>query len=117
MVRKNYKWNISKEDGEKIVDDKINEILSDKGEMEISELNYFIQSRSRDITIENNKKKKNLNNFINNVFGGLRNVLEHRKTYKITTVGGGVMVDIKKEEEDEDIYSLNDYINDWIIVN
>ena len=117
MVRKNYKWNISKEDGEKIVDDKINGILSDKGEMEISELNYFIQSRSRDITIENNKKKKNLNNFINNVFGGLRNFLEHRKTYKITTVGGGVMVDIKKEEEDEDIYSLNDYINDWIIVN
>ena len=58
MVRKNYKWNISKEEGEKMIDDKIKEILSDKGEMEISELNFFIQTRSRDITIENNKKKR-----------------------------------------------------------
>ena len=115
MVRKNYKWNISKEDGEKIIGDKINEILSDKGEMEISELNFFIQTRSRDITIENNKKKKNLTNFIRNVFGGLRNFLESKNKYKITTVGSKIMVDIKKEGDD--IYFLNDYLNDWIIVD
>tara|TARA_Y100000817_G_scaffold213277_1_gene167603 strand:+ start:6939 stop:7292 length:354 start_codon:yes stop_codon:yes gene_type:complete len=117
MVRKNYKWNISKEEGEKIIDDKIKEILSDKGEMEISELNFFIQTRSRDITIENNKKKKNLTNFIRNVFGGLRNFLESRKTYKITNNGNKIMVDIKKVGDGEDIYFLNDYLNDWIIVD
>tara|TARA_Y100001935_G_scaffold255162_3_gene266860 strand:+ start:6752 stop:7105 length:354 start_codon:yes stop_codon:yes gene_type:complete len=117
MVRKNYKWNISKEEGEQIIDDKIKEILSDKGEMEISELNFFIQTRSRDITIENNKKKKNLTNFIRNVFGGLRNFLESRKTYKITNNGKKIMVDIKKVGDGEDIYFLNDYLNDWIIVD
>ena len=116
MVRKNYKWNISKEEGEKIIGDKISEILSDKGEMEISELNFFIQTRSRDITIENNKKKKNLTNFIRNVFGGLRNFLESKETYKITNIGTKIMVDIKKEKG-EDIYFLNDYLNDWIIVD
>tara|TARA_Y100000590_G_C15672840_1_gene996887 strand:- start:354 stop:704 length:351 start_codon:yes stop_codon:yes gene_type:complete len=116
MVRKNYKWNISKEEGEKLISDKINEILSDKGEMEISELNFFIQTRSRDITIENNKKKKNLTNFIRNVFGGLRNFLESKKTYRITNIGTKIMVDIKKEKG-EDIYFLNDYLNDWIIVD
>ena len=52
MVRKNYKWNISKEEGEKLINDTIQEILSNKGVMEISELNFFIQSHSRDITIK-----------------------------------------------------------------
>ncbi len=116
MVRKNYKWNISKEEGEKLISDKINEILSDKGEMEISELIFFIQTRSKELTIENNNKKKNITNFIRNVFGGLRNFLESRAAYKITITGNEVMVDIKKETE-EDIYSLNDYLNDWIIVD
>ena len=117
MVRKNYKWNISKEDGEDMINDKIKEILSDKGEMEISELNFFIQTRSKEITIENNKKKKNLTNFIRNVFGGLRNFLENRGEYKITTIGKKIMVDIKKISNGDDLYLLNDYLNDWIIVD
>ena len=41
MVRKNYKWNISREDGEKLINEKINEILLNKGEMELSELQFF----------------------------------------------------------------------------
>ena len=113
MVRKNYKWNISKEEGEKLISDKINEILSDKGEMEISELIFFIQTRSKEITIENNNKKKNITNFIRNVFGGLRNFLESSGDYKITINGNEVMVDIKREREGEDIY----FLNEWVIVD
>ena len=113
MVRKNYKWNISKEDGEKLISDKINEILSDKGEMEISELIFFIQTRSKEITIENNNKKKNITNFIRNVFGGLRNFLESSGGYKITINGNEVMVDIKRERDGEDIY----FLNEWVIVD
>ena len=112
MVRKNYKWNISKEEGEKLISDKINEILSDKGEMEISELIFFIQTRSKEITIENNNKKKNITNFIRNVFGGLRKFLESSGDYKITINGNEVMVDIKREREGEDIY----FLNEWVIV-
>ena len=116
MVRKNYKWNISKEEGKEIISSKIKEILSDKGEMELSELSFFIQSRSRDITIENNKKKKNLLNFIRTVFGGLRNFLENNNEgYEIKHKGNGVFVGIKTQGDDT--YFLNDYLNDWIIVD
>ena len=112
MVRKNYKWNISIEEGKKIVDEKINSILRETGKIEISELNFLILSRSRDITIENNKKKKNLQNFIRNVLGGLRNYLEMDKKYDVTQKGIEVFVDIKKDPEGEDIY----FLNDWVIV-
>ena len=40
MVRKNYKWNISIEEGKKIVDDKITSILTDRGKIELSELKF-----------------------------------------------------------------------------
>ena len=113
MVRKNYKWNISKEEGGEIINEKITEVLSGNGEMEIADIYFFIQTRCRDITIENNNKKKNLNNFIKNVFGGLRNFLESRGDYKITINGNKVMVDIKREREGEDIY----FLNDWVIVD
>ena len=118
MVRKNYKWNISEKEGEKIVNQKINEALSKYGEMEIADLYFFIQTRSGDITILNNKKKKNLNNFIQSVFGGLRNFLDDRVKYKVTIKGNQVMIDLEnnnseKEDEQEDIY----FLNDWIIVN
>ena len=112
MVRKNYKWNISIEEGKKIVDDKITFILTERGKIELSELNFLILSRSRDITIENNKKKKNLPNYIRNVLGGLRNYLEMDKKYDVTQKGIEVFVDIKKEPEGEDIY----FLNDWVIV-
>ena len=111
MVRKNYKWNISVEEGKKIVDDKITSILTDGGKIEISELNFLILSRSRDITIENNKKKKNLQNFIRNVLGGLRNYLETNKKYDVNQRGIEVFIDIKKNK-DEDIC----FLNEWVIV-
>lgn len=118
MVRKNYKWNISEKEGEKIVNEKINEALSKYGEMEIADLYFFIQTRSGNITILNNKKKKNLNNFIQNVFGGLRNFLDDREKFKVTIKGNRVMIDLEnsnseKQSEQEDIY----FLNDWIIVN
>ena len=112
MVRKSYKWNISIEEGKKIVDDKITSILKDTGKIEISELNFLILSRSRDITIENNKKKKNIQNFIRNVLGGLLYYLETSKKYDVTQKGIEVFVDIKKIVEGEDIY----FLNDWVIV-
>jgi len=112
MVRKSYKWNISIEEGKKIVDDKITSILKDTGKIEISELNFLILSRSRDITIENNKKKKNLQNFIRNVLGGLLYYLETSKNYNLTQKDNEIFVDIKKIVEGEDIY----FLNDWVIV-
>ena len=80
MVHKNYKWNISKEEGSEILDDKIREILVEhNGKIEFSELNFAIQNRTKDIVITNNKKKKTLINFIKVVLGGLKYYLEENK--------------------------------------
>jgi|TARA_B110000967_G_C18854263_1_gene546263 hypothetical protein len=113
MVRINYKWNISKEEGAELINGKINDILSDKGPMEISELIFFLQTRTKDITIENNHKKKNIINFIKNVFGGLRNFLETNNNYQITPKGNQIIVSLII---DEDIY-LNDSLSGWILVD
>tara|TARA_Y100000817_G_C16695816_1_gene472497 strand:- start:229 stop:564 length:336 start_codon:yes stop_codon:yes gene_type:complete len=79
-MRRNYKWNISKEEGIQIINDKIKEILLDSNnKMELSELNFAIQNRTKNIIIMNNKKKKNISNFIKVVMGGLRPYLEKNK--------------------------------------
>ena len=84
--------------------------------MELSELQFFLLNRSGNITIENNKKKKNLINFIKNVFGGLRNFLENRKDlYNTKQKVNGILqifVDLNKGDDKEDIY----FLNDWVIV-
>lgn len=115
MVRKNYKWNISKVDGEKLINEKIRDILENKGEMEITELKFILQNRTIDIKIQNNNKKKNIINFIKNVFGGLKNFIENRKdlyTIEEKEKGNGIkfLVDINKNKED--IF----FLNDWIII-
>ena len=54
-MRRNYKWNISKEEGIQIINDKIKEILLDSNnKMELSELNFAIQNRTKNIIIMNN---------------------------------------------------------------
>tara|TARA_B110000285_G_C14734010_1_gene427758 strand:+ start:286 stop:624 length:339 start_codon:yes stop_codon:yes gene_type:complete len=112
MVRINYKWNISKKEGEELINQKITEILSEKGCMEISELMFFLQLRTKEVIIENNHKKKNILNFIRNVFGGLRNFLESNH-YKITPNGNQIMVGITQEGD----INLNEILNEWILVD
>jgi|TARA_B110000908_G_C10194306_1_gene422101 hypothetical protein len=113
MVRINYKWNISKEEGEELINGKIKEILYDKGTMEISELIFFLQTRTKDIIFENNHKKKNIINFIRNVFGGLRNFLESNNYYQITPKGNQIIVSLKIDEG----ISMNDPLNGWILID
>lgn len=111
MVHKNYKWNISKEEGSKILDDKIKEILLERnGKIEISELNFAIQNRTKDILVINNKKKKTLINFIKIVLGGLKNYLEEKNDIYFLT-----NVDKKLYIESNTINSIK--LNDWVFVD
>lgn len=73
MPRKNYKWNISIEQGRKYLLEIIKGILQEqKNEtMEMNELLLLIQNRSKHLTITNNQKKKSLLNFMNSNFGGI----------------------------------------------
>tara|TARA_Y100000996_G_C22154970_1_gene492053 strand:- start:50 stop:394 length:345 start_codon:yes stop_codon:yes gene_type:complete len=111
MVHKNYKWNISKEEGLNIVDNKIKEILLERnGRIEISELNFAIQNRTKEIMITNNKKKKNLINFIKVVLGGLRHHIENSPDIYLLS------------NEDNRLYielSIIDSVmlNDWVFIN
>jgi hypothetical protein len=111
MVRKNYKWNISKEEGSKILDDKIREILIERNDrIEISELNFAIQNRTKDIIIMNNKKKKNLINFIKVVLGGLKYYVEENKDfYFLTSENKKTYIELNV------INSIK--LNDWVFVD
>lgn len=111
MVHKNYKWNISKEEGSKLLDDKIREILVERNDrIEISELNFAIQNRTKDIIVMNNKKKKNLINFIKVVLGGLKYYLEENKeNYFLTTENKKTYIELSV------INSIK--LNDWVFVD
>lgn len=111
MVHTNYKWNISKEEGSKILDDKIREILIERNDrIEISELNFAIQNRTKDIIIMNNKKKKNLINFIKVVLGGLKYYVEENKDfYFLTNENKKTYIELNV------INSIK--LNDWVFVD
>ena len=111
MVHKNYKWNISKEEGSEIVDNKIKEILLERnGKIEISELNFAIQNRTKDIKILNNKKKKNLVNFIKVVLGGLKFYLEENKElYHLITKDKQIFIELNIHNSIK--------LNDWVFID
>ena len=109
MVRKNYKWNISKEKGEKIVNETIRNFLKDTRDLMIDydELIFILNNRTKDITIKNNNKTKTITNFIQNVLGGLIFYVENSRDFMIY-------------KEDDKIYIRflhNITSNDWIIVD
>tara|TARA_B110000495_G_C22931294_1_gene544412 strand:+ start:99 stop:455 length:357 start_codon:yes stop_codon:yes gene_type:complete len=85
MVRKNYKWNISKEKGGKILRKTIYDILKDNKDDKIDcdELIFALNNRTKDVNIKNNNKKKNLNNFVKNVLGGLIYYIENSDDFEI----------------------------------
>ena len=111
MVHKNYKWNISKEEGSKLLDDKIREILVERNDrIEISELNFAIQNRTKDIIVMNNKKKKNLINFIKVVLGGLKYYLEENKeNYFLTNENKKTYIELSN------VNSIK--LNDWVFID
>ena len=75
MVHKNYKWNISKEKGTNLIFNTIKTILEEKNKnsIDLDELIFLVNNRTKHITFTNNNKKKNISNFIKNVFGGMIN--------------------------------------------
>lgn len=73
MPHKNYKWNITKQEGDKKILDLMKIILQEqKNEtMNLIELSLLLSNRSKEMTITNNQKKKSLLNFINSNYGGI----------------------------------------------
>ena len=112
MVHKNYKWNISKIKGEETLEQIITSIL--KGNInniiEMDELSFLINIRSKYIIIKNNNKKKNMMNFVKNVLGGLIFFVESNDKYLIEKKNGIMFIKLK-----DPVKEVN--MSDWIFVD
>ena len=78
MVHKNYKWNISEEKGRIMISDLIVKVLKETKDniIDIDELLFILNNRTKTVTITNNKKDKTLTNYIKVVFGGIINFID-----------------------------------------
>tara|TARA_Y100000814_G_C12107185_1_gene325828 strand:- start:11 stop:361 length:351 start_codon:yes stop_codon:yes gene_type:complete len=112
MVHKNYKWNISKERGEETLDRTITAIL--KGNIdniiEMDELSFLINNRTKDLIIKNHNKKKNMMNFVKNVIGGLIIFIENNDKYILEKKGCNMYIKLKNPHSEINLC-------DWIFVD
>ena len=113
MGHRNYKWNITKEEGSKLVLNYIKEILNNQknGSMAIEELTLLINNRSKQIDITNNNKKKSLINFVNSNYGSLDHFVDDYDFLMVIFYEDKVL--IKINEEINENYNL---FNEWICV-
>lgn len=107
MVHKNYKWNISEEEGRDIVYNNIETLLNERSNktIEIEELIFLLNNRTKNIDIRNNNKKKNLSNFIKVICGGMVNFLDDYSMF---------MLDINEKHTYVKLNQIE--TNDWIFV-
>jgi len=107
MVHKNYKWNISKEKGSNFIYNLIDKILLEKIDhsIEIEELLFLLNNRTKNIDFLNNNNKKNINNFIKTVFGSLTNFIDSYDHFVIKKIDTETFIKINPLE-----------ISEWIFV-
>lgn len=112
MVHKNYKWNISKEEGKEIALRTIYEILSEQknNSIELNELIFLLNSRTKSLAITNNKKKKNIVNFLKTNFGGIKIIIKDSEE-----------LEILNDENKSTIRKIDATnfleLNDWILID
>lgn len=109
MVHKNYKWNISIEEGKQIAFDSITDILKEKKEnnIQINELILLLNNRTKNIKLFNNHKKKNITNFIKNNLHGIKSFIQTYDEFSLLEKNNETIIKLNKEN----LY------NDWIFVN
>ena len=107
MVHKNYKWNVSKEKGRRIIFSLIETILKEKIDesIHIDELDFLLNNRTKQKDFLNNNKKKNIRNFIKVVFGGLIRFIDDYDEFLLKKINDGFIVQLNNLESE-----------DWVIV-
>ena len=107
MVHKNYKWNISKEKGTNFVFNIIQTILIEKqnNSIDLDELLFLINNRSKSINLMNNNNNKNLTNYIKNVFGGIIQFIDSYDEFMILKKTNKTIIQLNNLE-----------MSDWIFV-
>ena len=111
MVHKNYKWNLSKEKGRKIIFTMIESILREKKDhsIHIDELHFLLNNRTKNTIIMNNNKKKTIQNFIRVVYGGLTQFIDDYEEFMLKKVNDGYIVKLNSSELNEWIFVENIY--------
>lgn len=94
MVRKNNRWNISKEKGEEYAHKYIIEILHDSknNTLPLSDLIILLNQRTKHIIIKNHQKKKPLSVYLKSVYGSFINFLDNYTLYGICYTNTGINV-------------------------
>jgi hypothetical protein len=108
MVHKNYKWNISEEKGRNMTYNLIETILKEKKDntIDIDELTFLLNNRTKSITITNNNKTKNLTNYMKVVFGGMINFIDDYDIFLLQKKESGTFIKLN-----------NIGMSDWIFVD
>tara|TARA_B100000902_G_scaffold396293_1_gene456931 strand:+ start:1264 stop:1599 length:336 start_codon:yes stop_codon:yes gene_type:complete len=107
MVHKNYKWNITLEEGNTLIFNTIYQILKERTDhcIELSELSLVLNNRTKNIDIKNNNKPKQLINFIKINHGSILYFTENYKEFN------------HYEIKERHFIKLNEFIeNEWIFV-
>ena len=107
MVHKNYKWNISKNQGKNYMIEYISIILSERNNnsIDLYELLLLLPKRTNHLNIKNNKKKKNILNFIRNNYGDINQFIKNETEFEIKN-----NIIFHKNKKD------NLEFNDWVFV-
>ena len=111
MVHQNYKWNISKKEGLKLVFKVVREILEEKidNSIKYEELILLIQNRTSSMEIIHNKKKKTFMNFIRSNYGDIEQLIDTTDEMVVIEKKQGKYIKLHTNE-------INYNINEWIIV-
>jgi len=111
MVHKNYKWNISEEKGRNMTYNLVEDILKEKTDntIEIDELTFLLNNRTKDVNIINNNKKKNLTNYIKVVFGGIVHFIDDYDRFLLQKKDGGTLIKLNNIELSDWIFVDDDY--------
>tara|TARA_Y100000817_G_scaffold299352_1_gene277374 strand:- start:380 stop:715 length:336 start_codon:yes stop_codon:yes gene_type:complete len=109
MVHKNYKWNLSKEEGRKLIYTMLEKIIKEKKDnsIEINELIFLLNIRTKNLDIRNNNKQKNLSNFIKIVFGGVINFIDDYDNFLIQNINGNTFIQVNQSEANEWVFVEN----------
>ena len=107
MVHKNYKSNLSKEKGRRLIFNMIDTILKERKDQKIhiDELHFLLNNRTKNMSIMNNTKKKNMSNFIKVVFGGLINFIDNYDDFLLQIKNSNTLIRLNKLD-----------ISDWVFI-
>ena len=106
MSGQNCEWNISISHGNKITYNTIISILTDKKKIKICDLRKVIILRTKSIDIKKNNKRKNINLFLKEQYGGLISFID-------------TLEDIGILYSDNNIYAIltnKEYYDEWFFV-